>query len=566
MKKTVSKIIALVLALCLALPVMALPSFAATQYISDEPVVEEDYTVGKTVVKVFGAVADTLITAVSRLFPTPDWPYEDEFVSEYFYEGHKTFQKDVAENAQWQCGFASDSILPDDFPEKGYVAAGEFHITETLANRILEGDDQRFSAIALDDGSGNGTVIFASLDGFGMTSTNVRKLRSYLDSFAKENNIVSINVSISHTHSGLDTHGLGASILGLVGDSALYGMLRLVGIEHDFSSTDDAFMTNLFETAEAVVKTAYADLKPGTLTYNAFDISDLIYDKQYPVVFDPNVNQIKFVPDDAQKNEIWLVNMGVHPVKMADSAVSADYPGAIVRYAKEMVGADVAFYQGAQLAITREEAPLKLGEDAAYNALTDDAERRFYVVNKYGKEIVTRILNNDPVETMAIDPILNIAHTEVKLPVGNSLLLLIAKIQMINNLVVKTSWDFTDSLVVSEVGYCELGKDLAIAIMPGEIEPAIVYGGVDGIAESWNNEAWPYAAFVNMANKKLLTFGITNDQIGYIIPDNDYAHPFASLFEDLLGGGRNKHYEEMISLGPETASTIAKAFRELVRK
>ena len=44
-------------------------------------------------------------------------------------------------------------------------------------------------------------------------------------------------------------------------------------------------------------------------------------------------------------------------------------------------------------------------------------------------------------------------------------------------------------------------------------------------------------------------FGLANDAIGYVIPDNDYCMSVA--FD---------HYHELISLGETTASTLMRAF------
>lgn len=564
MKKRVMRTVSVILVLCLTLSAggaaYAYPSLQADEI--------GDISHGKAIVNTFGVVADALITTVARMFPSVDWPDMEDYVSENFYEGTASFSETSEPTDVWYAGYGSRSLIPADLAERGYITAGEFHITKELCRDILEGDDQRVNAVALKVNENGETVIFASIDGFGMSSTNVRRIRARLDDFAKQNNIVSINVTMSHAHSGIDTHGLGASILGLVGESILRGILKplsIFGYKYEKESTDSAFMELLYTQAEAAVKEAVGSMQPGSLSFASYDISDMLHDKQLPNVYDTNVNQIKFIPAAPAGRQIWLVNMGVHPVRMSGKGVvSSDYPGAIVRYAAQTQNADVAFYQGAQLAITRDETILNLGENTEYNALETEAERGFYAVNAYAKEIVTR-MTGEAVESFAIEPILNIRHSELDLGVDNSLLLLIAKLQMINNIVVKTSLDFTKSRIITEVGYCELGKNLAIGMMPGELAPEIAFGGTRTAAESWNGTDWQYAPYKDIVGeRKLIMFGLTNDQIGYIVPDNDYAHAFASLFENQIGGGANKHYEEMISLGGETASGIAKAFTDTV--
>jgi hypothetical protein len=71
------------------------------------------------------------------------------------------------------------------------------------------------------------------------------------------------------------------------------------------------------------------------------------------------------VPRDTRANEIWLVNMGLHPTSldMGTKLASADFPGAIVRYAKELAGADAAFYQGAISGIYSDVSGLGISEE-----------------------------------------------------------------------------------------------------------------------------------------------------------------------------------------------------------
>ena len=50
-------------------------------------------------------------------------------------------------------------------------------------------------------------------------------------------------------------------------------------------------------------------------------------------------------------------------------------------------------------------------------------------------------------------------------------------------------------------------------------------------------------------DKTVLVMGLCNDAIGYIVPDHDY---------------NAKESHEMISVGPNAASTLSKAFIELI--
>ena len=49
-------------------------------------------------------------------------------------------------------------------------------------------------------------------------------------------------------------------------------------------------------------------------------------------------------------------------------------------------------------------------------------------------------------------------------------------------------------------------------------------------------------------------FGLANDAIGYIVPDNDYS--MGLVFD---------HYQEILSLSRETASTIMNGFAQMAK-
>ncbi|NLA76363.1 MAG: hypothetical protein GX851_00790, partial [Clostridiales bacterium] len=60
---------------------------------------------------------------------------------------------------------------------------------------------------------------------------------------------------------------------------------------------------------------------------------------------------------------------------------------------------------------------------------------------------------------------------------------------------------------------------------------------------------------------KLLIFGLANDEVGYVLPPNDFMLnadiPYLDKCIDRLG---RRHYEETNSLGPDTAEKIAEVF------
>ena len=106
--------------------------------------------------------------------------------------------------------------------------------------------------------------------------------------------------------------------------------------------------------------------------------------------------------------------------------------------------------------------------------------------------------------------------------------------------------------MVTEVGYIELGNEVGIALMPGEISPEILWGGVVGADKSWTNDTWDYAPLKDTAKvNKLLCFGLCNDQIGYILPDNDIHSMFTEN-------------EEINASSTKAGSSVTKGFEALI--
>jgi hypothetical protein len=52
--------------------------------------------------------------------------------------------------------------------------------------------------------------------------------------------------------------------------------------------------------------------------------------------------------------------------------------------------------------------------------------------------------------------------------------------------------------------------------------------------------------------------GLTNDELGYILPQEDYAYP-ENPFEP------GEHYEETMSIGPEAGPRLRRALQQLIR-
>jgi hypothetical protein len=115
--------------------------------------------------------------------------------------------------------------------------------------------------------------------------------------------------------------------------------------------------------------------------------------------------------------------------------------------------------------------------------------------------------------------------------------------------------------VVTEVGYLKLGE-LAIAAIPGEIYPELVYGKFPDKAEPGVDfPTAPLEPHVEqiLGTEKWLLIGLANDEIGYIIPKRqwDNAAPYAY-------GKAKGQYGEINSCGSDVAPVLMRALQRRV--
>lgn len=535
------KTVAVILALILAFSVITVPVSAAS------PVATYSSTEGGSIESYIYMALDKLINVVLS-FLNQHWPGFDgswndaeDYIAEHFYKGEDEFDTEVKADSAWKLGYASDSLIDGlDIMNGEFFLAGSL---EPIAGRepteIL--DDQRVRVYALSD-SVSGTVVHAVIDGFGLSRGDVEEIRARLEEFAKANDIISINVSVLHQHSCIDTLGmnvpLAPALILNTGNAATDGKL-----EDYMVQKNPEFMENLFTKTVNSIKKAVKDMKVGSLYFGTVDITNLIRDKREPKVYDGNLNRLRFVPAD-ESAETWIVEGGIHATSLGASpeTLTGDYP----YYMEQVVnaaGANFVYIQGAELAITTDSSPLSLPESYT----------RVEKMKAYGKALGEKVvgINND----VALEPVLNIKHEEITLDVDNGILTLASREGILNAVIVKNGKDAYGNdayQMITEIGYMELGNKVAAFLTPGELDPVILLGGATTSDESWSGDSWDYAPLKDCTGCEYnLVFGLCNDQAGYILTDNEYH---SLLCEN----------EEVNIVSRTSGSTITQGFMDLI--
>lgn len=549
-----------------------------------------------TATNIVNSLLNGLFRVGEKLFPTPDYQTVDEYYageSENFFEGTENFIDTPAEDAKWNLGFSKASIVPQNLIDgsKEYYTGGYF--TQKI-NGVY--DSQDVNAIAMNDGSGRGTAIFAAIDGLGAGNADIRAIRAAaiekLEEKGIKNDIIAININSTHCHTVIDTQGFSLALIPKVFTN-IFSILPFVD---PVRSIDEEFLEVMIDGASDAIVEAYMNIESGNLYY--FETATIGKDEEKGLYLDDEYSYLtnkryltegyqnfiacfKFVPDNKDSQATVFANLGAHPTTIDRSTelLSADFPHYIETKMNEN-GMNFMFIQGAQSPISVKKGNVKtqsildeLAEEAKNDPLATDYASAKSLGYEFARLIIEASANAEPV-----DPILNIAMEECTVKLDRGLLQLGAAAQMMGFTTVFDDESSTGYSIITEVGYIEIGSDIVMLTVPGELIPQLVYGGVVTAEDAYLGTDFEHKATAEIIgeDKTVLVMGLCNDAIGYIIPDNDYA-PFIAdslwgmeigswkLGEELFGT-YHRHYEESLSTSGTAASSIIEALNEIAEE
>lgn len=525
----------------------------------------------------------------------PSFVTADIYESKYFYKGNEKFRKNPSKNGKWSLGYSIVDLTPYDFDSKDYYLGGYLTPDNGFNNRVQRIiDKMQCRIIAIDDNSGNGVSFFGTIDCIGTGNADIRIIRRRFADLMKYNHpqvkISSVNIFSTHAHSCVDTQGLWTDTIGTL----LHNKKKnKKGKGTYISGADNEFMNELCtKIAEGLLK-AYEDMTPGTITLAQKDIGEDYFhnkNRKSATSIDTRITRLTFMPDDNSRTPTIIATMGAHPdvagLPTSDnSGTGRDLCGEYIYYMGEIInkaGYNFMFFNGAICAIymscgvssdgvnisQRYERSMRFGRELGkitlsltktldeikadpvlYNSKEIDAETEESQANNIQYSLWCE--NWIPVKETVVKPLLNIRLKEVRLSVTNPLIQIVGKLNLASYKVIREK-DGTYS-IVTEIGYLEFGKSLCIVLVPGEFCADLLNGGNSLYKEgAFNKTDFPYPPLTDIFEKDLTAFGLANDAIGYIVPDNDYVF-----------GEFANHYHELIGLGINTGSSIIKAFIEL---
>lgn len=444
-------------------------------------------------------------------------------IEENFLEGNAKFI-DEATSDCWSAGFARRVLTPDDIDETRYFLGGYLKFPAQEATGVI--DDLCVRVVVLDDNSGRGAAAFAWIDAVGFMNADIKEIREKLSDITGYGKLISIDVGSTHNHSAIDTQGLWGNI--------------------PKSGRNQGYIDSVIQKTADAIREAYNNRSRGELYYSSKECPELFYDGRDPYSIDEKIHLFRFVPDDRTKKEIYITNFGAHPVNLgwSNTEISGDYPYYIEKNVTAGKNADFIFIQGAIGGAIHAD----MGVD---NGIPEELSS-FEKTKEYGR-IVAEVLYELAEKGEAVEPILNVRHAQIDFEVNNFVFLLAESAGLCN---VKAFKEDGKVYLTSEIGYIEIGKNIKIIEAPGEALPELVYGGFYSAEEAFNGTEYPYDGIATCFDEtdEVLVFGLCNDAVGYIVPDNDYS-----------SSGDEGHYEETVSTGSKSGTAFSKAFFDLLK-
>lgn len=573
MKKLAVKLVAIILAITLTFSIAAAASAS------------KDDSFAKTAgVSALAGIVTGALKGVNAVIPdNKEFKPISEHVTENFYEGTGSFLNQPAPEAEWSLGYAKVSLVPSDWQTKKYYLGGYITAQNGFSNNVeVVVDDMCARIIAVQDGSGRGVSVFATIDCIGMTNADIREIRNRLSKLDLGGvRLNCVTVSSTHAHSCIDTEGLWTNTF----QKAFSNIFKSFFRADLATGTDPEYMDFLFTKVSGAMKEAVADMKPGTMSYAQKDISDAYFNnknRSSASSLMTDMTRIVFTPSDTTAEPTMIVNVAAHPDVAGlatDQSTGRELCGEYIYYMDETIkaaGYNFMFFNGAI-------AGIYMGRGATNDGV--DMPHRYQQSERYGRELgrialslnLTKeeisanplitdwdTINEEkktatdytlwfedwtPVRSYTLPPILNLVFKEVKVEITNPLMKLAGKLNLAHYDVYKDGLKY---FVFTEIGYMELG-DMKIALMPGEVCQDLVCGGTSLTADgSYSGKAFGFKSIKELFGEDTICFGIANDAIGYVIPDNDFC---MAIVDD--------HYQELISLGKATASTIMQGYADI---
>jgi hypothetical protein len=360
-------------------------------------------------------------------------------------------------------------------------------------------DELFVRALALEQGGTRQVMV--GLDLIGLGRQHCQQIERRID---KESPGARLFLACSHTHHGPDTIGLW-------------------GPDMMTSGVDSGYLSGLKDRIVSTALAALAEAQPAQLRHASLPVSGLAKNNRDPEIVDEELTCLQFCcAETSVPLATWLI-YPCHPEVLSDQNlhITSDYPDSLRRAVEAETDAPCLFMSGA------------IG-----GMMTPDVEEHsFAEAKQMGRTLAQAALG--ALSEAAAQPVERLAYyrQEYAIPMTNPLFRMAMEAGLLPNRLDE------DGTITTEANLLKVGPAWILGV-PGELLPKL---GLE--FKRVMQQAGAGTAAVA---------GLTNDELGYILPQEDYAYP-ENPFEP------GEHYEETMSIGPEAGPRLRRALQQLIR-
>jgi hypothetical protein len=428
-------------------------------------------------------------------------------------------------------GFAKRTITPA-------VGAAPVYLAGFGHDRRASGihDDLWARAVAVSDGRRK--VAIVAVDLIGVFHDDVLKAREEL---ARSVPGAVLIVASTHDHQGPDTQGL-------------WGKGRFS------SGVDSAYVERVRRTIVEAAREALGRLVPGRLVLGRTRTPGLIEDGRLPRVIDDTLVAMQVVGEDGATLGT-VVDWSSHPEALGrgNTLVTSDYPHYLRARVEQRLGGTCVFLVGSIGGLMTPLGVKLSGPDG-----TPVPPESFAHAQAVGERAAEAALEALAAGRPSVSFALEHRSATVFVPLENRLFRLAAFLGVVDRGLFSGGRPATTLFgedVRTEVGYLRVG-DLEALLVPGEIYPELVVGGIQDPQDPGAD--FPGAPrerplFSLLSSEYRMVIGLANDAIGYLIPRSEWdaKRPFAY-------GRSEAQYGEVNSCGPSAAARLDDAFARML--
>ena len=385
--------------------------------------------------------------------------------------------------------------------------------------------------------SGNSTIAIVSLDAIGFMQDDIIDIRKKV---AEEIHLDYIIINSTHDHEAPDLQGIW-------------------GKSPFKSGVDTGYMQYVKSQTVKAISEAYQRQQNVKLRFAQTEASHLMQDTRLPQVLDPEIRLMQAVSTETQQTIGTLVTWGNHPETLwsRNLLISSDFPHYFREGLEKGVflndsllapglGGISVFINGAIGGLMTTHPSMSIP------SLQGDTS---YIIPSYDKvkaqgEHLALLALHALADSNAVAEVekagINLVAQSVIIPLSNPKFRLAAFFGIIDR-------GFTGWMKIrTEIAAWTLGPASFVSV-PGEIYPEIVNGGIQApFGQDFNMqplEAPPIRE--RMPGQFKFIFGLSNDQIGYIIPKSEWDEEPPYLYD-----AEKSPYGESNSVGPATAPLL----------